>query len=91
MSGDLDGAKAALADALHIELPMDQGLTIIFEMVGELSWQLVNWLDDMEEDSPDVPSKERIDLAQFVEGKLDEALTEIARVTRVDDPESSEW
>lgn len=77
MSAALEAAKQALAEALPLDGDPNEALDVIFGMVGELSWQLVNFFDDLEEDGTAVPSSERLALAQYVEGKLGEALERI--------------
>ncbi len=78
MSGDLDGVKAALADAIPADGDLNAALTVIFGVLGELSWQLVNLLDDIDaepEPRPVVPG--RLSLAYAVNAHLTDALEEI--------------
>jgi len=87
MPGDLDGAKAALADAIPEGGDENEALSVIFAMVGEVSWQLCNLLDDImegDERDPMEPEREghrvhrlRLELALSVNEKLSDILDDI--------------
>jgi len=98
VSGDLQGARDALADALPENQPYNEALHVIFQMVGELSWQLVNLLEVIEEDWHDRADRQcplcgqvlvhgpecQLPLAHAVHAYLNDALTNIAHNTEED-------